>query len=220
MSDMQQVQVALPSPKNLFTPGVSAVLALSVAGYLLFTLKPTWTASCLGLSAAGVLHGRVWQLLTYPFIYDSPMNLVFSGLMILFAGSTVERQWRTASFLWLWTVVSIGCGVLWTLVGLLSGGGAVGMGAMGCSYGLIATMGLLYRGSRLFLFFATVEAQHLAVGLIAIGILLNLMNPMMLVWIAGAPIAYLYVKTTWRHAGPKPNRSTSQSNRGRFIELD
>lgn len=220
MSAMQQMQMVLPSPKRLFTPGVTGILALSVAGYLLFALAAPFAASAFGLSAGGVLHGRVWQLLTYPFIYDNPMNLVFSGLMILFVGSAVEREWRTASFLWLWVVVSVGGGILWVLISLLTGGSPVGMGAAACSYGLIATMGLLYRGTRFFVFFATVEAQHLAVGLVVIGILLNLMNPMMLIWIAGAPIAYLYVKAKWRHATRKPSRPTSQGGRGRFVELD
>jgi membrane associated rhomboid family serine protease len=219
MSAMQEMQAVLPSPGKLFTPGVTTVLVLSVAGFVLFALAPGAATGVLGLSAGGVLHGRVWQLLTYPFV-NSAMNLVFSGLMILFVGSAVEREWRTASFLWLWFVVSIVCGILWVLVSLLIGGNPIGMGATACSYGLIATMGLLFRGSRFLLFFVTVEAQHMVIGLIVIGIILNLAAPMTLVWIAGAPVAYLYVKAKWRYAAGRPRRSTPQGGRGRLVELD
>ncbi len=220
MSAMQEMQAVLPSPSRLFTPGVTVVLALSVAGAVLFAIAPGFASSVFGLSANGVLAGRVWQLLTYPFINDSMMNLVFGGMMILFVGSAVERQWRTASFLWLWFVVSVACGILWVLVSLLVHSNAIGMGATVCTYGLIATMGLLYRGQRFLLFFVTVEAHHMVLGLIVIGILLSLAVPMTLIWIAGAPVAYLYVKAKWAFAAGRPRRPIPQGGQGRFIELD
>jgi len=217
---MREMQVVLPSPSRLFTPGATVILALSVAGFLLFAFAPGAAAGILGLSAGGVLRGRVWQLLTYPFVNNSATNLVFGGLMILFVGSAVEREWRTASFLWLWAVVSVGCGVLWVVVSVLIGGNPVGMGSTACSYGLIATMGLLYRGRRFLVLFATVEAQYLVIGLIVIGIILNLGSPMTLIWIAGAPVAYLYVKAKWRYTAAKPVGPGPQGGSGRFIEID
>ncbi|HSW02863.1 MAG TPA: rhomboid family intramembrane serine protease [Sedimentisphaerales bacterium] len=220
MSDMQQMQVVLPSPKRLLTPGVVGILALSVAGYLLSVLGPPSFAGALGLSADGVLHGRIWQLLTYPFVCGSVLNQTIDCLVVLFVGSAVEREWRTASFLWLWAVVSVVCGCLWVLVSLIVGGNYLGMELAACSYGLIATMGLLYRDTRFLVFFTTVEAQHLAVGLIVMGILLNLVNPMGLIWVAGAAVAYLYVKAKWRHAAPRQSCPTSRGGRGPFVELD
>jgi membrane associated rhomboid family serine protease len=223
MSAMQQTQFAVPSPRKLFTPGVTGILILSVAGFLIVTFAPSSFATrILGLRAGGVFRGMVWQFLTYPFLYDSPMNLVFSGLMILFVGSTIEREWRTASFLWLWLVVSLSCGLLWVLVNLVIGRDVPGMGAAACSYGFLATMGMLYRGRRFFMFFATVEAQYLVLGLIVIGIILSITNPMMLIWIAGAPVAYLYVKARWSYASRRSSRPVSQDSggRGRFVELD
>jgi hypothetical protein len=72
------------------------------------------------------------------------------------------------------------------------------------------------------MFLTTIEAQHLAIGLIAIGIVLNLMNPIMLIWIGGAPVAYLYVKARWRSVAGRPGRLVpqEQGGRGRFVELD
>ena len=222
MSAMQQMQMALPSPRRLFTPGVTGILVLLVVGFLISLLAPAFAAEVLGLSARGVLRGMVWQLVTYPFLSNSPMNLVFGGMMILFIGSTIEREWRTASFLALWLVVSIACGLLWIAVSLVIGSNPVGMGATACCYGFISTMALLRRGTRFFMFFVTVEAQHLALILIAIGVILNIMTPMNLVWIAGALVAYVYVKAHWSHTkkGPARSQPRATGDRGSFVDID
>ena len=222
MSAMQQMQVALPSPRKLFTPGVTGILIFSIVGFLIFAFAPGFAANVLGISAAGLRRGFVWQVVTYAFIHGSPMNLVFNGMVILFVGSVIEREWRTASFLSLWFVVSIVCGLFWGGVGLVTGGSVVGMGATACCYGFISTMGLLYRGQRFFVFFATVEAQHLALILIAIGIILNIMTPIALTWIAGALVAYVYVKAHWSHTrqGLPRSRPHDSGPGGRFVDID
>jgi membrane associated rhomboid family serine protease len=222
MSAMQQTQVALPSPGKLFTRGVTGILILSIAGYLVFVLAPDFAAGVLGVSAGGIRRGMVWQVVTYPFVHGSPMNLVFNGMVILFVGSAIEREWRTASFVSLWLVVSIACGLIWVGVGLLTRNNMVGLGATACCYGFIGTMGLLHRGKRFFVLFASVEAQHLALILIAIGIILNIMTPITLVWIAGALVAYLYVKAHWSHARREPTRSRPHDTGGggRFVDID
>lgn len=222
MSVMQTTQFTFPSLSRIFTPAITAILVLSVTGLLLFHLAPQFAVGTLGLSADGILHGRIWQLLTYPFLHASLTNLIFNGLVILFVGSAIERHWRAASLLGLWLVVSVSCGILWVLVGLATGGNVVATGAAACGYGFIATMGLLYRGTCVSVFFATVEAQHLALGLIVVSVLLNLMNPLMLIWIAGAPVAYLYVKSKWRHHHGRSARlgSSGQGSRTRMVEID
>ena len=195
-----QTQMTFPSPTKLFTPGVTAIIVLLIAGMLLSMFAPGFTASFLAISAQNVLHGRIWQLVTYPFVSGSPLNLIFSGLMVLFAGSAIEREWRTNSFILLWLVVSVGCGLLWVIVNLLVGRDFIGMGASGCTYGLIATMGLLFRGRRFFVLIATIGLRFLVLILIAIGILMNIAMPINLVWVSGALVAYAYVKLRWRMA--------------------
>lgn len=222
MSAMQQIQLAFPSPTKLFTPGVITILTLLIAGILLSTFAPGFTTDFLAVSARNVLHGRIWQLVTYPFVSGSPMNLVFSGLMVLFVGSAIEREWKTASFVLLWLVISVGCGLLWVIVNLLTGNNFVGMGASGCTYGLITTMGLLFRGRRFFMFFATVEARYLVLILIAIGILMNIATPINLVWICGALVAYVYIKLRWRMASKSHRSIPSVEERrpGGFVDVD
>jgi membrane associated rhomboid family serine protease len=217
-----QTQIVFPSPSKLFRPGVTAIIILLVSGFLLSTFAGNFAINFFALSAQGVLNGRVWQILTYPFVSNSPINLIFSGLMLLFVGSAIEREWRTASFLLLWLVISIGCGLLWIIVNILFNINFIGMGAAGCTYGLLATMGLLFRGQRLFFFFVTIESQYLVLILIAIGILMSLAVPINLIWIAGASIAYIYVKLRWRMAsqGGVNISSTEPTRSDGFVDID
>lgn len=222
MYTTQQTQISFPSPAKLFTPGVTAIIILLIAGMLLSMFAPGFRTRFIALSAQSVLHGRIWQLVTYPFASGYPINLVFSGLMVLFVGSAIEREWKTASFLLLWVVVSAVCGLLWVIVNLLTGNNFIGMGASACTYGLIATMGLLFRGRRFFMFFATVESWHLVLILIAIGILMNIATPINLVWVSGALVAYIYIKLRWSMA-LKSRRSIPSEEQGRsngFVDID
>ncbi len=216
-----QTQVTFPSPKKLFTPGVITILVLLIAGILLSTFAAGIATDFFALSAQNVLHGRIWQLVTYPFVSGSPMNLIFSGLMVLMLGSAIEREWRTASFLLLWLVISSTCGLLWVIVNLLTGNNFIGMGASGCTYGLIATMGLLYRGRRFFMF-VSVESRHMVLILMAIGVLMNIATPINLVWICGAVVAYVYIKLRWSMAS-KSSRDVSPVEQRRsngFVDID
>jgi membrane associated rhomboid family serine protease len=217
-----QTRIIFPSPTKLFTPGVTTLIALLITGMLLSTFAPGFTSGFLALTARNIMRGKIWQLVTYPFVSSSSMNVVFGGLMVLFIGSAIEREWRTASFLLLWLVVSVGCGLIWVIVNLLTGNNIVGMGASACTYGLLATMGLLFRGRRFFMFFATVESRHLVLILIAIGILMNIRSPINLVWISGALVAYVYIKLRWRMASQSHGSvpSVGQRRSGSFVDVD
>ncbi|MCK4825382.1 hypothetical protein KA005_57070, partial [bacterium] len=87
---------------------------------------------------------------------------------------------------------------------------------------LIATMGLLFRGRRFFMFFATIEARYLVLILIAIGILMNIATPINLVWISGALVAYVYIKLRWRMASQSQRDipSAEQRRHGDFVDVD
>ena len=79
-----QTQMTFPSPRRLFTPGVITILILLIAGILLSTFVPSFTTDFLAVSARNVLHGRIWQLVTYPFVSGS-----LSGVNYNFPSTTV-----------------------------------------------------------------------------------------------------------------------------------
>ena len=105
---------------------------------------------------------------------------------------------------------------------MVIGSDFAGTGASGCVYGLIATIGLLFRGQRFFVFFAVVESKYLVLILIAIGILMNISTPINFIWISGALVAYIYVKLRWSIAssGFARKRAVKQSGYNGFVDID
>lgn len=171
------------------------------------------------LRPSGVLAGKVWQFVSYPFIHFCPQSLVFNGLVVLFIGSAIEREWRMKSFLLLWAAVSIVCGVLWVLICMVIGKDYTGMGAFACAYGLLGAFGLLFRGTECFALFGRVKAQTLVWIFLVIGVILNMTQPIMLLWLLGAPVAYGYVKLIWKLASRK-KIVRSDKTLGSFVEID
>jgi membrane associated rhomboid family serine protease len=221
MGDMQEMKMVFPAPEKLLTRGVIIILSLLVAGFLGLSLRQEAVFRALALSPWGVFHGKIWQLVTYPFL-NGRWGLLWNGLLVLFVGSAIEREWRTSSFLWLWLIVSVACGILWILVNLLMNVSVTGFSANACGYGTIAVMGVLFRRRRFIFFFATMEAQHIAIALIAIGVILSLPNPITLVWVAGALVGYAYIKARWSlqarpAARPRVGRS---GGKGQFVDID
>ena len=148
--------------------------------------------------------------------------MIFDGLIVIFIGSAIEREWRSASFLLLMLTVSVVCGVIWLLVNLAGGWNYLGLGTGACAYGLIAAFGLLFRRTRFFALFWTIEAQYLALILIAIGLIVGIARPISWIWVGGAGVAYLYVKLRLRMASPMSVKKASQAHRrhGDFVDLD
>jgi membrane associated rhomboid family serine protease len=217
-----RVQLAIPSPTKLFTPAVTAILILMVAGWAVISYAPDFTLNWLALSSQGLLRGRIWQLVTYSFVNGCSGNLIFNGLMVLFIGSAIEREWRTRSFVALWLVVSVSCGAIWFLVNLIGGWNYIGLGTGACGYGIIGTFGLLFRRKRFFALFWSVEAQHIAWMLIGIGLVLGIARPISWIWVAGALVAYVYVKLRWAmQSSSTYNRPAAvQGRRGGFVDVD
>lgn len=218
----QRVGIAFPTPRQLFTPAVTVLLVLMMVGYVLTVYATGFMMDHIALTPARMVRGQVWQLLTYPFVAGCPWNFIFDCLILLFIGSSVEREWRTGGFVVLWLVVVVTCGVIWTLANLLAGS-YIGISAAACSYGLIGAFGLLYRRQRFFALFWAIEAQYLAWIMIGIGIILAIRAPITLIWVAGALVAYLYVKLRWRISAGATTRAVrpSESTRARgFVDID
>ncbi|HPD46580.1 MAG TPA: rhomboid family intramembrane serine protease [Anaerohalosphaeraceae bacterium] len=224
MSDFQQrLQVELPAPSQLFTPGVIGSLVLLIVGYAVMCYAPNFVVANLALSTQGVFSGKVWQLLTYPFMEPFVLNVIFGLWVIIFAGSAVERQWGTRGYLLLWLVVTVVCGLVWLLVSMALEQPWVGGGISVACYGLIGAFGLLYRHARFFMWICTIEGQWLALIMIGIGLVLCIPAPVTVVWVGGALVAYVYVQIRWRlQSGPKLRQPRAQKagGGGGFVDID
>lgn len=222
-----RTEIIMPSPSKLFTPAVTTFLILMVIGCILAWHLNAFTSNNLAVTGESVIKGKIWQVITYSFVDPFVWNLIFNMIIVLFMGSSIEREWGTKSFLMLWFVTGISCALIWIFFSLATGRIDVGSGAYSCVFGIIATFGLLYRHTRMWFYFFTLEAQYIAMILIAVGVILCIPQPIALIWVIGALIGYLYVKLRWRMAAPrggsfKPNTSNkgkSTVSKG-FIDID
>lgn len=218
----KRIELVLPSPRKLFTPVVTIMIALMVIGYALIHHAREFTLGYLVLNPQAFLPFRLWQLVTYSLIDVSAWNLVFDLVVVLFLGSAIEREWRSRSLLVLLLTVSVTCGVVWVLVNLAAGRNYAGIGTGACAYGLIAAFGLVFRRKRFFGFFWTLEAQYLALLLIGIGLVIGIARPITWIWIGGAAVAYVYIKLRWRIASRAAGRSAraARTRPGSFVDID
>jgi len=222
MNRVGQPQIQIPTAARLFTPGASVILTLSVLGFAVAMFAPEFTRSWLVLNPHQAIRGKIWMLLTYPFITPQAWILIFDLGVILFIGSALEREWGTKLFLLLWIITAGLCGLIWTGVGLLPERVPLGFGSGACCYALIAAFGLVFHGRRFLLLMTTVDAQVLALLMIGISILLSLFPPINLIWILGAVIGYAFVKGRDRLSSTlaKPWHRKKTYRPGGFVDVD
>jgi len=223
MNGHERTEVILPTPQQLFTPGVVAILVSMFAGFLVANLAGGFSMDVLALNPQMVVRGRIWQLVTYWLVQGSPWGLVLNGLVVLTFGSAIERQWRTSSMLTLWLVTCVVTGLIWVAACLIGGAPYIGAGAASGSFGLIAAFGLVFRGQRyLFNFLTTIEAQLLAWIMIGVGAVFCLFPAINLIWVLGALVAFVYIKLVWKGASKtRASRSAGTSYRpSHFVDVD
>jgi membrane associated rhomboid family serine protease len=102
-----RLELVIPSPGKLFTPAVTVILVLMIIGYALIYHAREFTLNYLALSASGVFSGKIWQLVTYPFIEPSGLILIFECFVVLFVGSNIEKEYRAGGLALLWIIVSV-----------------------------------------------------------------------------------------------------------------
>jgi membrane associated rhomboid family serine protease len=75
--------------------------------------------SILGLSANGIFHGLIYQLITYPFVEVQLMGFLFNSLIIWFIGAELEAQWGRKIYIRFLLLTVMGVGFIYTLVNLI-----------------------------------------------------------------------------------------------------
>jgi membrane associated rhomboid family serine protease len=217
-----RVHLEMPSPRKMLTPVVTVSILLMIAGYALMSHAEKFSQSWLAINPQTFWRFRIWQLLTYSFLNAHWWSLLVNGLIILFIGSALEREWRSRSFLFMVLVVIVSCGLLWLIVCRIVGRAYVGIGTEPYVYGVIATFGLLFRRQRFLVFFWPLEGKHLAWLLIAIGVVMGIRWPMLWIWVSGAAVAYGYVKLQWyrKSAATRSRSRPMQRKPGSFVDID
>lgn len=200
----RQVTIGLPT----VTPMVKALI-ITCVGVWIGQQLVGWVFNrslsyLLGLVPELVLHGYVWQLVTYIFLHAGIGHILFNMLFLWMLGGELERAWGSRAFLRYWLVTGAGAGVLTVLLSLFAGGMNIPtIGASGAIFGLVVAYGMLF-GDRtiLFMMMFPMKARTFAWLMAAIA-LFGTVNPgasnvAHVAHLGGALTGFLYLKRAWR----------------------
>lgn len=150
-----------------------------------------------------VLHGFIWQLVTYCFIHVGILGTALELLSLWFLGSFLEAIHGPRWLAELYFTSVIGAGLTAVGLSLALGGGSFAItGAFGGIFGLLVAFGVLY-GDMEFMLFPlpmTMKAKYLVLVymLIAVAMVFSSSRVYALAQLGGALAGYLYIKAAPR----------------------
>jgi membrane associated rhomboid family serine protease len=108
------------------------------------------------LIPSAVVHGKVWQLITYSFLHVNFSHVFFNMLTLWFIGAYLERDWGPRRFIECYTFCVVGAALVTIAVAythfLGMDPGTPTAGASGGIFGLLMAFGILYADQEMFLF--------------------------------------------------------------------
>ena len=152
--------------RGLVPPAIKTLLIACVAVFALQTglsvfLGPAserWFEDHFGLVAYAVLHGYLYQLVTYIFIHEGIWHLLINLLVLWMFGRDLELTWGARKFYSYFFLCGIGAGVInvvvkAALVHLGIGTYNVGptIGASGAIFGVLLAMAILFPHQQVWL---------------------------------------------------------------------
>jgi membrane associated rhomboid family serine protease len=111
-------------------------LALGIVGGDLLSLNYDVALPLTQVNEA-VRHGALWMLFTAMFVHANPSHLGGNVLFLLIFGTSLEEQVTTRK----WLVTYLTSGLVGNIAFLFLGGDAIGVGASGAIWGLLAAAG-------------------------------------------------------------------------------
>ena len=179
-----------------------------------------------GLSLSGILHLKVWQLLSYIFLHGGWWHLFLNMLMLFMLGPETERAIGSRQFLLLYLLSGMLGGVGWLIISAGAAPTLPCIGASGAVFGIIGAFAALFphRYITLLLFFVipiTMKAWVMAVGLAALELFFMIDQPFgggvaNAAHLAGGLAGYVFARTAFRDGPigipippPQPQQSPS-----------
>ena len=93
---------------------LAAILAATVVAWIL--RDASWAVLEPGL----LRRGEVWRLVSWAFVQEHPLTLLFGGLALYSFGLQLAHDWSERRFLWTFLGIAAGASVLTTLVALVA----------------------------------------------------------------------------------------------------
>ncbi len=172
-----------------FTRAVKWLVIANAAVYLLMLLLGAVAPGIAGLITgyaalipAGVVHGWIWQLVTYSFLHAGLFHILFNMLTLWMFGSQMEQNWGYRQFLEFYFYCAVAAALVTVgiaYLGTVSAFGFLGIspmtitiGASGAIYGVMVAFAVLY-GDQEFMLFPLpfmIRAKYLVAILIFISL--------------------------------------------------
>lgn len=130
-----------------------------------------WIRATFGLSWIGLQDGMLWQLVSYQFLHDSLLHLIFNMFGLWFAGNVLESLMGRWRFLTLYLT----CGVIGGILQILLSSGTLLIGASAAVFGVVCAFAALYpempiRALVFFVIPVNLKAKWLGRGLVVISL--------------------------------------------------
>jgi len=174
-----------------------------------------------GLSGAGVMHGFLWQLVTYSLLHGGLWHVLLNMLTLWMFGSQEEEDWGSRRFLEFYLFCVVGAALVTVAISFTGWGmtpGTITIGASGGIYGLLIAFGMLYGDRELFMFPIPVliKAKYL-VGILIFIVLISTFQPSQggvanFAHLGGLLFGFLYLKML-------PRRSLSSATSEKYFGL-
>lgn len=190
----------LPKPTHI-------VKYLLIANIAIFVITSLDRAGALGglLALKSTGFGVVlefWTLVTYQFVHANTFHILFNMIGLYFLGPPLEHHWGGRRFLTFYLGCGVAGGILFLLIGGMTGQLNLIVGASGAVLGLLAACAVLFPGMMIILLFFPVPIRVAAMLLGAIYALAvisegNLSHACHLGGMA-AGLAYVWLGPRWR----------------------
>jgi membrane associated rhomboid family serine protease len=196
-----------------FHGAVKTLVLINVGVFFLELLLGAFYAPAAGLFGylqllpVAVMHGHIYQLVTYGFLHSGFLHILFNMLMLWMFGAQLESGWGKRQFYEFYFFCLIGAalltiGVSYTHVLGVSPHIST-VGASGAIFGLIVAYGMIYAEQEVMLILppVSIKAKYMAIVLVLIELALALgasrqpgENVAYTAHLGGALFGWLYVR--------------------------
>lgn len=137
--------------KYTFSNASYFIIGINLIFFMITMIAPKSTY-LLAMIPAFVLHGFVWQFLTYMFVHGSITHIAFNMLALFFFGSSVERKMGSREFVVFYLLTGVLAGLFSFIVYYLTNSNVVLLGASGAIYAVLLAFAVYFPDSRIFVF--------------------------------------------------------------------
>ena len=198
-----------------FTKAVTWLLGINTGIFLIRELLPLLRLGIVDayikiyceLTPIDVVHGQIWQLVTYSFLHAGLWHLLGNMLGLWMFGSAIESAWGTRRFLELYWVGVVGAAITTVVLSyshLLGNPNRSTIGASGGVFAILIAFGILFGDNEIMLipFPFLIKAKYFIGILIVVTLALAMSGGGEVAYVAhlgGLLFGYLYTRR-----GPKP----------------